>query len=113
MKGKNNTGKIKARKTDALDRDIARRVGSVEREVPPELERTVMEALETITPGDIEPMPVPGKPKRSRVYYWPLATAAAVVLAVLIAFFFYMTMPIGCPKPGYQEEMVGVRDTFV
>ena len=65
----------------ALDREIKNRVQAVEQEVPPELEAAFLEKLNGIVPGASH------FHRHRFIYYGALATAATVLLVILLFLF--------------------------
>lgn len=63
-----------------FDREIMKRVQAVERDIPADLERAFLEKLEEIAP-------VKRRRERNTFYYGVLASAASLLLAVLLFLF--------------------------
>ena len=67
-------------KTAALDREIKKRVQALESDIPPQLERQLLESLQRSTPLPVRPKP------RLRLLYGAAAACAAVVFICLFPF---------------------------
>lgn len=69
-----------------FDREVMKRVQAVERDIPPDLERTFLEEFNTIIPEK--------ESRRARrrpvFYYGGLAAAAAVLLAAFLFVFYFI-----------------------
>ncbi len=99
------------KKLTLLDQKIINRVQAVEQQVPADLEKMCLDALESQVP---EPA-VPLTPKKRRfAYYGTMAAAATFVLVVLMMvfyLFYQQTSPTATPVVEAGE--VCLQDTFV
>jgi hypothetical protein len=68
---------------ESMDKEIKQRVQAVERDIPVELEESIMKELEQIdmTPG---PLPIPLMGKKTLLYVGALTAAASLLLAVIL-----------------------------
>ena len=76
----------KKQSPDALDREIKRRVRALEREIPLELESSVLERIDGIVPL---PSKAPESPRGYRHWFYYGAVAAAATVLLMLLLFIY------------------------
>lgn len=96
---------------DKLDREISRRIQSLEAQVPPELDHRFLESLQELQP---EKAALNTRVSRSPWFKGVLAAAATVLLAAVMIFF-YVSYQQNDPSSDYVAEAqeVWLQETTV